>query len=746
MRETFSAETTIRSITRRDLLAGASALGIGAALSGCLTGCSPQAPAKGSAAAESADELPSTGSGAARDELNPQESLVVNKDADTSQLFQPLAIGDFTARNRLVKSAAGSYALMDSFDDPVATGFYREIAKGGTGTVLVEDCFWVATDPANVRPVVEAIHEEGALAGVQIWGMWDHSSSEKPSASRLECVGTGFPRAQMTTEQVHEFQDYVLGLVSVYDEAGFDVIELNASCDHTFASFLSRFLNVSRDDEYGPQSFENRARILTEIIERIKAEHPRVAVQVLFNGVEEHVEELGDSALCMQPEEAVEIAKLLEQAGADALQVRSTVFGNHAAGFLPDIMHVGSHGNTGLGGQVDFSQHFSGIVDGANEGVGALLNVAAFVKQSVAIPVGVVGDMDPRLAPELCNNAIAEGKVDFLVLNRPLLADPELPNKLKAGNLGAVRPCNKCISCFQSVVNGEGIGFCRVNPAHIRAFSPDMPEGYLPVPAEAPKKVLVIGGGPAGMEAALVAAQRGHSVTLVEEDSSLGGMATFAAAIKGPHERIADYLEYQQQQMEAAGIEIVTGVRADAAYVREAAPDAVIIATGGATPAASLTESGPALVPFSEVASFQPEGKVCIVGGSLRATDYANYLVNQGVKVELVHSSSEADLAAAQAPWVRAVILSWLKATGAVLHHEASSIAATAEGVSYATPYGTQRTIACDAIVLADDLTEDSALEQELGAEFTVVRVGDAAAPASILEAVSSAHLAARAL
>lgn len=236
------------------------------------------------------------------------------------------------------------------------------------------------------------------------------------------------------------------------------------------------------------------------------------------------MEQLGDSSLCTTPEEAAELAKLFQAAGADSLQIRSTIFGNHAAGFLSDIMHVGSHGNTSLGGQMDFDAHMSGVVNGSHEGVAALLDVAALVKAAVSIPVGVMGDMDPRLAPDLCNSAIDDGKVDFLVLNHPLLADPELPNKLAEGRLADVRPCNKCVSCFQSVVGSwESIGYCRVNPAYIRAYTEAMPEGPEPAPASVVKKVMVVGAGPAGLEAATVAAQRGHSVTLCEEDEFWAG-------------------------------------------------------------------------------------------------------------------------------------------------------------------------------------------------------------------------------
>lgn len=733
-----------RPFSRRGLIAGTATLAAGALVGG-MAGCSP-APTAGKEAPVETGAQPMASTSSVY-ELNPQDDSFTSNATDFGALFQSIALGGKESKNRIVKSAAGSYAVNDAVNEQ-AIGYYRELARGGSGVVLVEFCDWLIEDENSLKPIVDAIHEEGALAGAQIWGMWPQAASGKNSISQLEqtAVKDGMPHLFMTTEEVHAFQQEKIALAQLHYASGFDIIELNAGCDHTFDTFLSRFWNTEREDEYGPQSLENRARILTEMIAEIKRTCPDVIIQVLYNGVEENAEQLGDSSLCITPEEAAAFGKLFEEAGADMLQVRYGTFGNHAESFLTDLMFVGAPGNTGLGTQLDFSRHYHGLIDGAHGGMGALIDVAANVKDAVSIPVGTVGGLDPRLAPDMVNNAVADGKIDFVVMNRPLVADPHLPRKLQEGKIDEVRPCNHCSNCFQSVVNPMGIGFCRANAAHVRAFTEEMPDGYDPAPAAQAKKVMVVGAGPAGMEAAAVAAQRGHEVTLYDQKGALGGTLDFAATIKGPHERIVDFKNWQARQVEAAGANVVTGTTVDAALVEEQAPDVVIVATGAMTPEVSVpVAGGKQVLTLDEAAAATVEGPVCIVGESLRALDYANYLLQQGIEVSLMHEGAKEELAPEQAPWPRVMLVSLLEGRGSQLHHGASNISVEDDGVHFTASYGLECVQPAETVVVCESVPNNG-LAKEIEGLCEVFVVGDAQEPSNIMNAVATANLAARSL
>ena len=157
--------------------------------------------------------------------------------------------------------------------------------------------------------------------------------------------------------------------------------------------------------------------------------------------------------------------------------------------------------------------------------------------------------MDPAHAPDLFEAALAEGKVDFLLMNRPLTVDPQYANKLKEGRIDEIAPCTRCLHChFDYDEEGNTYEHCRVNACTQRAFRDDMPEGFDLPPVGTVKNVMVVGGGPAGMEAARIAALRGHNVTLYEKSGAVGGLLDFASTVKGPHENLSDLRSYLARQ------------------------------------------------------------------------------------------------------------------------------------------------------------------------------------------------------
>ena len=187
------------------------------------------------------------------------------------------------------------------------------------------------------------------------------------------------------------------------------------------------------------------------------------------------------------------------------------------------------------------------------------MGACKYVKQHVSIPVGGVVFMDPALAPDYFENALNDGTLDMIYLHRPVSnCDSEYANKLRENRIDEIRPCCRCLNCLG--------GLCRVNPCSNSVFTDAMPEGYEVRPADGDKNVMVIGGGPAGMEAARVAAERGYAVTLYEKNG-LGGLLDFAEMVKGKHESLGRLRNYLSHMLEVEGVNVVTGQEVDAAFV-----------------------------------------------------------------------------------------------------------------------------------------------------------------------------------
>ena len=286
--------------------------------------------------------------------------------------------------------------------------------------------------PAH-KAIADYMHAKGTPLIGQLYDMLMAGGASSTAVHEFE-METSFASGKMqTTEEVQAEIQCFIDAAERYYKAGYDGVEINCSCSHYFSTFLSRFANNERTDQYSGETIENRARIVTEVIEGIRA---RVGsdfiIQVLYSGAEENVAHLGHNDACTTVEEACEFAKLFEKAGASCLHIRSQAYGHHCAGFMPDVLHIQEHGHTGYGTIMDYGKHFAGV-QGQYDGFGALIEVAARIKSCVSIPVGAVGAMDPRVTPDLIDRAIADGKMDYILVTRPLMADPQYCNKLQAG-------------------------------------------------------------------------------------------------------------------------------------------------------------------------------------------------------------------------------------------------------------------------------------------------------------------------
>ena len=255
---------------------------------------------------------------------------------------------------------------------------------------------------------------------------------------------------------------------------------------------------------------------------------------------------------------------------------------------------------------------------------------------------------------------------------------------------------------------------------------------------------MVIGAGPAGMEAAAVAAKRGHKVTLVEKNGYLGGLLLFANAIKGPHENLENLNTYLKKQLELNGVEVITGQAADAAYVKAAAPDAVILAAGGVRPETEFAStSGTRVMSIDDVARGVEGSEIVVLGSNAQAVDVVMYLQAQGKHVTVVTEDAADKLGKGQSSWVRTFTNPMIYARGTRVWQHAKLLSVGEGTVTFSGETGVDMTIKADTVIDARDMLANTALLAELEGIETVA-VGDCNKPFNIAEAIASGNIAAR--
>jgi 2,4-dienoyl-CoA reductase-like NADH-dependent reductase (Old Yellow Enzyme family)/thioredoxin reductase len=743
-------------VSRRDFLKGAAAGSMGIATIG-LVGCQPRAnstpsAASGDSAANTSQATtPCITAQSAAANLNPQDYDYTSNTSDLKTLFSSWKLGPLTLSHRMVKSAAGSDTWVKEFGEEVIT-YYSNFAKGGIEMVWVENFANLLTKypvPTKkdlstypVAKLVEAVHAEGSHIGYQFDTMGATIGAVANDGSFKQATAIDLKK-----EDIKSFQDDIIAGAKILHDAGFDAFEINAAGNNIGQSFFSRLRNT-RDDEYGPQSFENRARFVVEIIQGIKKACGKdFIVQVLINGIEENDMNLGDSSLLTTVEENQGIAKMLEAAGADSLHVRLGPPGMHVAEFASDLYFTGRgiDGTTGYGTQFDFSRHWEGKLIANHSGCGMMLDVAKEIKKAVSIPVGTVTYMDPAHAPDFFEQALKDGKADFLIMNRPLTVDPEYVKKLREHRIDEIAPCTRCMHChFDYNKEGKVYEHCRVNICTQRAFRDEMPEGYNPLPAKGDKKVMVIGGGPAGMEAARIAAQRGYKVTLYEKKNQVGGLLSFANMVKGPHENLESLRSYLEHQLKLKGVTVVTNKEVDASFIKKEAPDVVILATGGLRASLGLKDTaGTKIMPIENVLASDVGENVTVVGGNAQAIDSALYLMSKGKHVTIVSPDPIATLDKGQSNWVKTFVLPMLYSHGTRVWPNAK-IASVGDGeITITGETGVDMIVKCDTVIQAMDMLPNTDLLKDISG-IESYAIGDCKEPWNIAEAMTAGNLTAR--
>ena len=327
----------------------------------------------------------------------------------------------------------------------------------------------------------------------------------------------------------------------------------------------------------------------------------------------ERIHGAGFDSLVNTKEELAAICQAIEAAGADALELRLGTFAFNEAQFINDVCFAGYGYDGTMSYGIAFApkSNFQGILDSSHSGCGLIMGACRYVKQFVKIPVGGVVFMDPASAPDYFGQALNDDTLELIYVHRAVSnCDSEYANKLLENRIDGIRPCCRCLNCMG--------GPCRVNPTSAMGFIEAMPEGFEVPACDGSKKVMVIGGGPAGMEAARVCAECGYDVSLCEK-SALGGLLDFAEMVKGKHESLSRLKNYLSHVLEVEGVNVVTGKEVDAAFAHEEKPDVVIVSTGSKRP--GLAASGSSATPVIGVTdSLSAE-----IGNSAVLFDGCNY-------------------------------------------------------------------------------------------------------------------------
>jgi 2,4-dienoyl-CoA reductase (NADPH2) len=643
--------------------------------------------------------------------------------------------------------------------------FYETLAKGGVGLIVATSGPLIDGDVPGFRidrdeyipgfrKLADAIHQHGCPAFIQLFHLGPMSplffkapaGAAASSIPKSESPRPSFEVARELT--IPEIQDIVQRFGKAAErikKAGFEGIELNSATNHLLNSFLSRAWN-KRQDTYGAGSLESRARIVVEIIQEIKGRNGQdFAIIALINGAEVGLRH------GITLEESQRFARILQEAGTDAIEVRAEFYMRPENDQLRDSTHFPE-----IYFYPEPPKILGANIDGSRYGIGASIPLATAIKKMVSVPVIVAG----RLTPEIGEKAIRSGMVDFISFNRPLLADPELPNKISSGRLEDIAPCTSCLTCFDLGEHAQPV-YCQVNASLGRERE------YAIKATERKKRVMIIGGGPAGMEAARVAALRGHDVTLYERERITGGLLPLAAMVKGfEREDLQSLIRYFKTQLTKIGVKINRGQEVSRGIIEEVKPDVLVLATGGVHNVPKLPGINRPKVMTSRdlhrrlktylrflsprvlrwlTKFWIPFGKrVVIMGGGVQGCQVAEFFVKRGREVTVVDTVQEIGYGLLET-LVKPHLLNWLAEKGVVMMTEVKYEEITDRGLTITTKEGKRQTIEADTIVTAMPLQPSTELLKKLeGSAPEIYVIGDCREPNMIIDAIADGSRIAR--
>ncbi|MBQ9068578.1 MAG: FAD-dependent oxidoreductase, partial [Eggerthellaceae bacterium] len=660
-----------------------------------------------------------------------------------TKLLEPGTIGNCEMRNRMVVPAMGTnFSSADGFVTEQLINYIYRRAEGGVGLIITEITL---PDPegrvipgeldmskdiyiAGAAKLVNAAHAGGAKIFMQFahggcFAMKSVSGVAPATPSGIATFQTGYDECRiMTAEEIHELIDAYAQAALRAKKAGFDGIEIHCAHGYMPLQFLSPYTN-RRTDEYGG-SLENRARFSLEILrETRKLVGDRFPIMYRISAEEYTIPE------GVTLDQACKFAKMLEDEGVDAIHVSAGTWdsryqyyeGIKSGEFAPEDYDT----SIGIGCQAWIPPYFTPR--------GIVMPLAAEVKKHVSVPIVTVNSV----SPELGEAALAAGEADFVAFGRQTFADPDLPRKVIENRPEDIRRCLRCNECHSSLVAPFGVQ-CSINPC----LGKEGERFSEIIPTENPRKVAVVGGGPAGVVAALVASQRGHEVTLYEKTNRIGG-TLYLSALPSFKEDFMLYLKYLEHRLESSNVKVLMETEATAQTLVDDGFDAAIVGTGAVMSHLDFVEEG-VLDPLKVLDGDVPEGdNIVVCGAGMVGCEVALELAEKGKSVSMIYRAEEAGRDCAEyvkySLWARLIELHVKQYP----QHHFVSVGADKVVCNHADE---QVEITGDAVIGALGMKADRDLLEALRELNTmeVVPVGDANGPRKILEAVSEGFHAGR--